>query len=546
MRILTKTHGGVHTHSYGSWSNNGGTHIRKCSICGDTQSHTASLSYTYISETLHRSSCSKCTLTSRNSHDWNAGVVTREATCSAEGVKTYTCSTCRGTKTESIAKIAHTDSAWQTDDDQHWKVCTVCGEYTVAKTNHADANGDGKCDTCGYQMAVAPSITLQPTAATVSSGSSASFTTASQGRNLTYQWYYSSTNSNTSGTAITASNTGATASGQATATLTLSNIKTNLNNYYIYCVVTNELGTARTNPVKITVNKLNSTNPTLTETTSIYDGQPHAIGTSGGDGGNINYSTSTDNTNWGAWSTTVPSLTDIGTIYVRAYVAGDSEHNDTTPTASKRIRITQRPIDGNVTINLSQELYTYDAKAKEPTVTVTDSTLGITLVEGTHYTKTYSNNKNAGTATVTLTGAGIYTGTTKKTFTINPAPVTITVEGKTVNYNGSIVKSNTAKVTGVNGGTTPNGAVTYEYFTDSSCSTQTSSENGGAASNGAEPVNAGTYYVKATIQAQGNYAKTTSSPATITINRINPTFSVSPTSLGLITGENENVTITYN
>ena len=38
-------------------------------------------------------------------HTWDSGVVTKEATVDAAGVKTYTCTVCGGTKTESIPKL---------------------------------------------------------------------------------------------------------------------------------------------------------------------------------------------------------------------------------------------------------------------------------------------------------------------------------------------------------------------------------------------------------------------------------------------------------
>ena len=62
--------------------------------------------------------------------------------------------------------------------------------------------------------------------------------------------------------------------------------------------------------------------------------------------------------------------------------------------------------------------YTYDGTAKEPHPTVTDGSK--TLTEGTDYTLSWSNNTNAGTATVTVTGmGGYYNGTQSKNFTIN-------------------------------------------------------------------------------------------------------------------------------
>jgi endoglucanase len=75
----------------------------------------------------------------------------------------------------------------------------------------------------------------------------------------------------------------------------------------------------------------------------------------------------------------------------------------------------ERSIEG-CTITIPTTLYNYDGKAKKPTVTVEYGTK--TLKKDTDYTVKYSNNTNAGTATVTITGKGNYTGSVKKTFTI--------------------------------------------------------------------------------------------------------------------------------
>ena len=54
----------------------------------------------------HWQVCKDCAYqTDSELHTWDAGKVTKEATADAEGVKTYTCSVCSGTKTESIAKL---------------------------------------------------------------------------------------------------------------------------------------------------------------------------------------------------------------------------------------------------------------------------------------------------------------------------------------------------------------------------------------------------------------------------------------------------------
>ena len=58
----------------------------------------------------------------------------------------------------------------------------------------------------------------------------------------------------------------------------------------------------------------------------------------------------------------------------------------------------------------------YTGSAIEPDVTVKDGETTLTL--GTDYEVAYSNNVNAGTATVTITGKGNYSGETAATFTI--------------------------------------------------------------------------------------------------------------------------------
>lgn len=66
---------------------------------------------------------------------------------------------------------------------------------------------------------------------------------------------------------------------------------------------------------------------------------------------------------------------------------------------------------------------TYNTRAHTPDVTVTFE--GSTLEAGKDYDVAYTNNINAGTATVTVTGKGNFTGTASKTFTINKAGLTL-------------------------------------------------------------------------------------------------------------------------
>lgn len=82
--------------------------------------------------------------------------------------------------------------------------------------------------------------------------------------------------------------------------------------------------------------------------------------------------------------------------------------------------------------SLSKTSYDYDGEAKKPSVTVKNG--DIKLTKGTDYTVSYSKNKNAGKATVTIKGIGIYSGTIKKTFTINKVKNTISASNVTKTY----------------------------------------------------------------------------------------------------------------
>lgn len=78
-------------------------------------------------------------------------------------------------------------------------------------------------------------------------------------------------------------------------------------------------------------------------------------------------------------------------------------------------------------VTLSKATYTYNGKAKKPTVSVT---LDDVTLSAEQYDVAYSDNINAGTATVTITGKGAYTGTVIKTFTIKKAENSISQKTK--------------------------------------------------------------------------------------------------------------------
>ena len=74
---------------------------------------------------------------------------------------------------------------------------------------------------------------------------------------------------------------------------------------------------------------------------------------------------------------------------------------------------------------------------------------GVTLDQGTHYTVAYKNNINAGTATVTVTGKGDYTGSVSAAFKIAKAAQTITA--KSAASSVAVGRTTTVSITGAKG-----------------------------------------------------------------------------------------------
>ena len=152
---------------------------------------------------------------------------------------------------------------------------------------------------------------------------------------------------------------------------------------------------------------------------------------------------------------------------------------------------------------------TYDGNAQEPAVTVTNHSTN-TALNASDYDIAYSNNKNAGTATVTVTGKANYSGTKTLYFTINKKPMTdamLTLTGGPFTYNGSVQKPTAT----VSDGACP--ITTNDYVI-----------------NNEGNINAGTHTVTATATDTGNYSGSSSK-----------TYTISPYAL-----TTENTTITLN
>lgn len=89
-------------------------------------------------------------------------------------------------------------------------------------------------------------------------------------------------------------------------------------------------------------------------------------------------------------------------------------------------------------IQITEVCY-YDGSPQTPKMTVTLHTK--VLTEKSDYTVTYQNNVNAGTATVTVTGEGIYSGSASTLFTIHPRKVDaedLKIETCLKSYDGTV------------------------------------------------------------------------------------------------------------
>ena len=129
-------------HTYGTdWeSDNDDDHYHICSVCSDKADVTP--------------------------HSYDNGVITTPATETTEGVKTYTCSVCHHTKTETVPKLSHTHSLsvdYSKDETGHWHTCSGCtekvdfeahtedsGTVTVQPTETTEGIRVYSCTVCGY------------------------------------------------------------------------------------------------------------------------------------------------------------------------------------------------------------------------------------------------------------------------------------------------------------------------------------------------------------------------------------------------------------
>ena len=119
--------------------------------------------------------------------------------------------------------------------------------------------------------------------------------------------------------------------------------------------------------------------------------------------------------------------TNAGTYTVKATVAESADY--AAATATRNFTIVPKAISKATVENIGEQEFT--GRTITPTVTVKDGTVVLTDAD---YSVAYANNIDAGTANVTITGKGNYTGSTSVKFTIAQAaaPVVVDDSGATV------------------------------------------------------------------------------------------------------------------
>ena len=174
-------------HKYGDWAKENETaHKHICSVCGKTESadHTWNAGEVTKAPTCKDTgvktyTCTACgatkteTLDKTTEHKWNAGEVTKAPTCKDTGVKTSACTVCGETKTDIIPTTTnHVFGAWEKcDETVHTHACSVCGKtenrshewdkgvITIQPSAGKDGEAVYTCTVCGEQKTIILSAT---------------------------------------------------------------------------------------------------------------------------------------------------------------------------------------------------------------------------------------------------------------------------------------------------------------------------------------------------------------------------------------------------
>ena len=389
------------------------------------------------------------------SHTYGSAVITKQPTCTSEGTKTKTCTKCGATVTETIAKLSHSYTATVvaptcTANGYTLHKCSVCG--TSYKDNTTKATGHS------YGNSV---VTKQPTC--TSEGTKTKTCTKC---NATVTETIAKTSHKYADTVVapTCTINGYTLHKCSVCGTSYKDSTTKATGHsYGNSVVTKQPTCTSEGTAIKTCTKCNATVteklPAKGHTAVTDKGYPATCTTAG----------KTDGSHCSVCNTVIKVQTVInatghkssGWIVDKTASIGvkGSKHKECT-VCKKVLETAEIPALSRISISkasvtLSTSTYAYDGKAKKPGVTVKLN--GKTLKNGTDYTVSYSNNTKVGTAKVTITGKGNYTGSVSKTYSIKNNFKKATISGIsnksytgknitqsiTVKYNGKTLKNGT-------------------------------------------------------------------------------------------------------
>ena len=469
---------GCTSHTYGSavitkqpTCTSEGTKTKTCTQCGATVTETiAKLSHSYTTTvvaptcttdgyTLHK--CSVCgtsykdNTTKATGHSYGNSVVTKQPTCTSEGTAIKTCTKCNATFTETIAKTSHkyVDTVVAptcTANGYTLHKCSVCGTSYKDSTTKAPGHSYGNS-----VVTKQPTCTSEGTAIKTCTKCNATVTETIPKTSHKYADTVVAPTCTTNGYTLHKCSVCGTSYKDSTTKAT--------GHSYGNSVVTKQPTCTSEGTKTKTCTKCNATVteklPAKGHTAVTDNGYPATCTTAG----------KTDGSHCSVCNTVIKAQTTItatghkssGWIVDKAASIGvkGSKHKECT-VCKKVLETAEIPALSRISISkasvtLSTSTYAYDGKAKKPGVTVKLN--GKTLKNGTDYTVSYSNNTKVGTAKVTITGKGNYTGSVSKTFKIKNNFKKATVSGIstkaftgknitqsiTVKYNGKTLKNGT-------------------------------------------------------------------------------------------------------
>ncbi len=469
---------GCTSHTYGSavitkqpTCTSEGTKTKTCTQCGATVTETiAKLSHSYTTTvvaptcttngyTLHK--CSVCgtsykdSTTKATGHSYGNSVVTKQPTCTSEGTAIKTCTKCNATVTETIAKTSHkyantVVAPTCTTDGYTLHKCSVCGTSYKDSTTKATGHSYGNS-----VVTKQPTCTSEGTAIKTCTKCNAIFTETIAKTSHKYADTVVAPTCTTNGYTLHKCSVCGTSYKDSTTKAT--------GHSYGNSVVTKQPTCTSEGTAIKTCTKCNATVteklPAKGHTAVTDKGYPATCTTAG----------KTDGSHCSVCNTVIKVQTVInatghkssGWIVDKTASIGvkGSKHKECT-VCKKVLETAEIPALSRISISkasvtLSTSTYAYDGKAKKPGVTVKLN--GKTLKNGTDYTVSYSNNTKVGTAKVTITGKGNYTGSVSKTYSIKNNFKKATISGIsnksytgknitqsiTVKYNGKTLKNGT-------------------------------------------------------------------------------------------------------